>query len=67
MSLTNEEVGIGRGGAILFLQELVEEGGETGYDRGEAALSQNQENEEGVEEQLEKDPREFYKGTRRKK
>lgn len=48
--LTDEEVGVGGRGAVLLLQELVEERGQTRDDRGEAALSQHQEDEEGVEE-----------------
>lgn len=53
--LTYEEVGLGGGGTILLLQEFVEEGGQARNDRGEAALSQHQEDIEGVEQQPEED------------
>lgn len=65
--LTYEKVGIRGGGAVLLLEELVEEGGETRDDRGEAALSKHQEDEEGVEEQLEEDLWESCRETARKK
>lgn len=61
--LTYEEVGLGRGGTILLLQEFVEEGGQTRNDRREAALSQHQEDEEGVEQQPEEDLWESYRET----
>lgn len=53
--LTYEEVGVGGRGTVLLLQEFVEEGGQTRNDGGEAALSQHQEDEEGVEQQPEED------------
>lgn len=59
--LTNEEVGVRGGSTVLLLQELVEEGGQTCDDGGEAALRQHQEDEEGVEEQPEKDLWESYR------
>lgn len=55
LALTDEEVGVGRGGTILLLQELVEEGGEAGDDGGEGALSQDHEHEERVHEELKED------------
>lgn len=64
--LTYEEVGLGGGSTILLLQEFVEEGGQTRNDGGEAALSQHQEDEEGVEQQPEEDLWESYRETVRK-
>lgn len=61
--LTYEEVGLGGGGTVLLLQEFVQEGGQTRNDRGEAALSQHQEDEEGVEQQPEEDLWESYRET----
>lgn len=61
--LTDEKVGIRGGSTVLLLQELVEEGGETRNDRGEAALSKHQEDKQGVEEQLEEDLRESCEET----
>lgn len=53
--LTDEEVGIGRRGAILLLEELVEEGGEAGNDRGEGALGQDHQHEERVHQEPQED------------
>lgn len=53
--LTDEEVGIGRRGTILLLQELVEECGEAGNDGGKGALGQDHEHEERVHEQPQED------------
>lgn len=53
--LTDEEVGIGRGGAVLLLQELVEEGREAGDDRGEGTLGQDHQHEEWVHQELQED------------
>lgn len=61
--LTYEEVGLGGGGPVLLLQEFVEEGGQTRDDGREAALSQHQEDEEGVEQQPEEDLWEFCRET----
>lgn len=55
LGLTDEEVGIGCGGAILLLQELVEECGEASDDRGEGALSQDHQHEEWVHQELQED------------
>lgn len=52
LALTDEEVGIGRGGTILLLQELVEECGEAGDDGGEGALSQDHQHEKRVHEEF---------------
>lgn len=61
--LTDEKVGVRGGSTVLLLQELVEKGGETRNDRGEAALSKHQEDKQGVEEQLEEDLRESCEET----
>lgn len=61
--LTYEEVGVGGRGTVLLLQEFVEEGGQARNDGGEAALSQHQEDEEGVEQQPEEDLWESYRET----
>lgn len=53
--LTDEEVGIGRGGAVLLLQELVEEGREAGDDGGEGTLGQDHQHEEWVHQELQED------------
>lgn len=49
--LTNEEVSIRGGNTKLFFQVLVEEGREPSKNRGEAALCQDQQYEEWIEEQ----------------
>lgn len=49
--LTNEEISIRGGSTKLFFQVLVEEGRETSKNRGEAALRQDQQHEEWIEEQ----------------
>lgn len=53
--LTDEEVGISCGGAVLLLQELVEEGREAGDDGGEGALSQDHQHEEWVHQEPQED------------
>lgn len=53
--LTDKEVGIGRGGAILLLQELIEKGGEAGNDGGEGALGQDHQHEEWVHQEPQED------------
>ena len=55
LGLTDEEVGIGCGGAVLLLQELVEEGREAGDDGGEGALSQDHQHEEWVHQEPQED------------
>lgn len=61
--LTNEEVGIGCRGAILLLQELVEECGEASNDRGEGALGQDHQHEEWVHQQPQEDAGKACKQT----
>lgn len=53
--LTDEEVGIGCGGAVLLLQELVEEGREAGNDGGKGALGQDHQHEEWVHQEPQED------------
>lgn len=55
LGLTDEEVGIGRGGAILLFQELVEKCGEAGNDGGEGALGQDHQHEERVHQEPQED------------
>lgn len=53
---TDQQGAVGGRGAVLPLQELVEEGGEAGDDGGEAALGQHQQQEERTQQEAEKHP-----------
>lgn len=53
---TDQQGAVGGRGAVLPLQEFVEEGGDAGDDGGEAALGQHQQQEERTQQEAEKHP-----------